>query len=295
MNVRNIADNDFRKLENAGSFAAILGKNIKKWTEKGYTRLSDCYVFETSGTPAGGICFCDDSAEELEILDFAVNNIASGDYAYLTKAISLAARPETKKIAYNLYNDTEQYKDLISLFVEAGFFVQQEKRAFTYEKSAEFIFDNILHFKNIDQVGEETFTSMVEEVTRNTLDSLMGDDANRLGADRAASEFVSSLKHIDFTPEWWQLGYINNEPVGLILSQRFDDKEGAINYIGVLPKLRGKGYGLHLIAEGTRVLLKSGITKIYADIDAANTPMKAALEKLGFNFKMEQVVLTKVV
>jgi len=79
--------------------------------------------------------------------------------------------------------------------------------------------------------------------------------------------------------------------IGLIIPQRLSEKVGAINYIGVLPEYRGHGYGLALLLEGTKILTESGIKKIYADIDIANKPLSSALEKLGYVFKMEEVVL----
>jgi|GEM_PF-4545408 len=39
--------------------------------------------------------------------------------------------------------------------------------------------------------------------------------------------------------------------------------------------------------------MENDITKIYADIDIANKPMATALEKIGYTFQMEEVVLTK--
>jgi len=50
-------------------------------------------------------------------------------------------------------------------------------------------------------------------------------------------------------------------PIGLIIPQCFNEKEGVINYIGVLPEYRGNGYGLNLLSEGTRILTENGIKK----------------------------------
>jgi ribosomal protein S18 acetylase RimI-like enzyme len=292
MIVRPYLHDDLFKLEQAGGFAHLYGQNIQRWINDEYIKISDCYVFESEEKLIGGVCFYDYIEEEREILDFALIDIVSNAYELLVQAINLALKPKTSKISYNLYNDTEQYLDIKNLFHNAGFIVEQEKLRYIYEKSGFLTYNSKLKYKNLLEIGEDLFTEMVERVTVNTLDKLMEKDAIRLGSQQAAQEFVNGLKEIDFNKDWWQLGYDGDILIGLIISQRFNEKVGAINYIGVLPEYRGRSYGLDLLSEGTRILNKNGIEKIYADIDIANKPLATSLEKLGYIFKMEEVVLT---
>ena len=291
MNTRPIKHQDYTRLKKAGGHAHNYGKLVKRWLEKGYIEEPDCYVFERGSTLIGGVCFCDDTAEERQILDFAMVDIIPDGHEYLTDAVRQDARPNTRKISYNLYNDTAQYADIQQLFCKAGFIVAQEKHRYTYEGATFVAPLHDLQFKTLAEVGEEQYIRMVESVTDRTLDQLMADDAARLSSWRAAKEYVDGLKEIDFNPEWWKLGYINDTPVGLILPQRFNETEGTINYVGVLPEHRGKGYGLVLLAEGTRILVENGMKKIYADIDATNKPLAAQLKRLGYVFQMDEVVL----
>ncbi|MCL2558349.1 MAG: GNAT family N-acetyltransferase [Treponema sp.] len=293
MDVRPIAGKDYQALDQAGGYAKLFGKNIAKWTRDGYVKECDCYVFAEEENPIGGLCFADDSEEERQILDFALIRMDEEGSALLERAVKLGAKPATRKFSYNLYDDTDQFADILSLFLNAGFVVAQEKMRYVRENPLPLDYPGPLRFRNIAETGEEAFVRMVEMVTRGTLDSLMARDAERLGSRRAAREYVESLKEIDFNPHWWRVGYLDGNPVGLILPQRFSANEGAINYVGTLPEARGRGYGLHLLAEGTRILCENGITKIYADIDVANKPLAASLELLGYAFKMEEAVLTK--
>ena len=119
----------------------------------------------------------------------------------------------------------------------------------------------------------------------------MADDAARLGGDRAALEYVGSMKELDFNADWWRLGYCGGELAGLVLPQKLGDTIGAINYIGVLPGFRGHSCGSMLIAEGTRILHENGMREIIADIDTMNYPMAAALERVGYVFRMDESVL----
>jgi ribosomal protein S18 acetylase RimI-like enzyme len=289
--VRQFLYNDLFMLEQIGGFAHQYGRNIQRWINNEYITESDCYVFDTGETLLGGVCFCDDTDEEREILDFALTDIIPNGNELLTQAVYHAVKPKTRKISYNLYNDTEQYLDIKNLFQKAGFAVEQEKMRYIYENTDFISGNNKLHFKTVAEVGEDLFTDIVERVTVNTLDQLMATDAARLGSSRAAREYVNGLKTIDYNTDWWRLGYIDDLLIGLIIPQRLSEETGAINYIGVLPEYRGHGYGLALLLEGTRILTESGVKKIYADIDIANKPLSSALEKLGYVFKMEEVVL----
>jgi ribosomal protein S18 acetylase RimI-like enzyme len=81
------------------------------------------------------------------------------------------------------------------------------------------------------------------------------------------------------------------ELVGLVVPQKFSENRGAINYIGVTPFQRGKGYVNGLLLEGSRLMIEDGIENLIADIDVQNYPLKKALGLLGYQFKCSQVVL----
>ena len=348
MNIRTIEDTDYERLESAGGYLRQYGANIRRWIEKGYITPDDCYLFEaagkssraamdeSSGEVAGGVCFSDDTAEAREILDFALADVKTpGAAQILKKAAYMAAKPGTKTIGYNLYNDTGQYHDILELFRQAGFEIAQEKLSYSYERAHPPARADGLVFRSVAEVGEECFIDAVRDVTVGTLDKLMADDAHRLGGDKAAREYVESLKEIDFNPDWWRLGYrslsdhgpsdpgdhvpsspsgpgdhvpsgtsprhrshglSDHDPndqqlVGLIIPQELGEAIGGINYVGVLPQHRGHGYGAMLLTEGTCILHDNGMRKIIADIDAANHPLAAALEQVGYTFSMEESVL----
>ena len=291
MTVRPISPPDYPLLAQSGGYASQYGKNIQRWLDKGYVEAPDCYVFEAGGALIGGVCFCDDTETDREILDFAINEIGPDAYQYLKLAAGYAAKPQTRKISYNLYNDTEQYADIVKIFHQCGFTTYQEKLRYEYQGPPP-PSPAVLNFKPVSEVGEAAFTAMVEGVTVGIMDKIIAEDAARLGGQKAAQEYVDGLKKMDFNPNWWCLGYAGDEAVGLILPQKFSDDIGAINYVGVLPKHRGKGYGVPLLAEGTRMLIESGVKKVIADIDVENKPMINAFESVGYAFRMEEVVLT---
>jgi len=293
MDIKKVVDSDHRRLEAAGEYVKKYGRNILRWTENGLIREDDCYIFVNGDEVAGGVCFGDDTAEEREIYDFAVAETSDPDWPKaLQKAVLSAAKPQTKSIGYNLYDDTEQYGEILSIFLRAGFRIVQTKKSYTYECSEPPQADGTLNYRSVTEVGEEAFVSVVRDVTVGTLDKLMAVEAKRVGGDRAAREYVDSLKELDYNPDWWRLGYCGDKLIGLVLPQKFDDVNGGINYIGVLPEFRGNGYGEKLLAEGTRILLENGVRKIFADIDATNHPLASALEQTGYIFSSDESVLT---
>jgi len=293
MDIRTITVDDYRLLDSAGGYLRQYGRNVQSWIDKGFIDKEGCFVFAAGGAVIGGVCFTDDTPRNRIILDFALTNAEIPNGApVLRKAIFLAANADTKTISYDLYNDTEQYEDILNLFLQAGFFVSQAKKSYRYEQPEPPQAIAALTFRSVAEVGEEMFINTFKEATFGTLDKLMADDVARLGGDRAARVYVDSVKSLDYHADWWMLGYYRDELVGMVLPQRFDDSIGVINYIGVLPRYRGHGYGAMLITEGTRLLYQNGIKKIIADIDVANAPMAAALERVGYVIRLTESVLS---
>jgi len=78
------------------------------------------------------------------------------------------------------------------------------------------------------------------------------------------------------------LAYSRGVFVGLVIPQLFKEQTGAINYIGVDPKQRGKGYVYDLLDKGIVSLFERKVQSILADIDELNFPMEKSLIKTGF-------------
>ena len=55
-----------------------------------------------------------------------------------------------------------------------------------------------------------------------------------------------------------------------------------INFIGVVPEHRGRGYVDDLLAEGTAALHAAGAERVRADTDTRNLPMALAFRRAGY-------------
>jgi RimJ/RimL family protein N-acetyltransferase len=63
-----------------------------------------------------------------------------------------------------------------------------------------------------------------------------------------------------------------------------------IGYLGVVPEMRGHGYGHDLLAEATRIHQQEGARIIRADTDVTNAPMAAAFERTRYrNFAVRLI------
>ena len=114
----------------------------------------------------------------------------------------------------------------------------------------------------------------------------------RIGVAAAVQEVYDLLpKYFDRQPSWWRIAKsVDGRPVGFVLPVTFkedrywkDDKpQGTIFYMGVLPEFRGRGYGLELVHEATRMFLSAGCWRIFCDTGTDNVPMVSAFRQAGY-------------
>jgi ribosomal protein S18 acetylase RimI-like enzyme len=124
-------------------------------------------------------------------------------------------------------------------------------------------------------------------VTEGTLDRDDQADIATHGLDAAGAKYMTVLRDIEFLPDQWQLGFLpDGKLCGLVVPQLIDvENEGVINYIGVVPELRGFGYGFDLLMKGTALLQQRGLKKVVAETDVENRPLHAELEQAGYVHK----------
>jgi ribosomal protein S18 acetylase RimI-like enzyme len=69
--------------------------------------------------------------------------------------------------------------------------------------------------------------------------------------------------------------------VGTVMAG-YDGHRGAINYVGVDPELRRRGYGRRLMAAAEELLRQRGCPKINLHVRTSNTGVIAFYERLGY-------------
>jgi ribosomal protein S18 acetylase RimI-like enzyme len=112
------------------------------------------------------------------------------------------------------------------------------------------------------------------------------------GAARAARELLAvDTDYFETRDGWWRVARdADGQMVGFVLPVLFrqaarwqgERPEGTIYYMGVLPACRGRGHGLRLLAEATRVFIAARCWRIFCDTGTANTPMVQAFRSAGY-------------
>ncbi|MCD6322722.1 MAG: GNAT family acetyltransferase [Clostridiales bacterium] len=92
----------------------------------------------------------------------------------------------------------------------------------------------------------------------------------------------------NFQPELFLVGEIDDKIMATIMLG-FEGRRGWINYLCILPRYQGMGYGSELVQHGMEVLRNLGAPKINLLIRPTNTKVKAFYKKLGF--EIEDAVL----
>ena len=279
---------------NAGEHNSF-ARNVDKWIEHGQTRLDLCFAMIENNAIVGGIAFSTDVSEPIALLDLS---LSSNSFHLGAELINRSIKSlSLRSVRYHLYNDSELYSRYRQCFVDAGFVAVQEKLSYRFTRGSMTSDESGIVYHSFAEVGEKAFIDAVATVTQQTLDRADSAAAAMYGENKAAEILIRDLKELDFQPGIWMLAYLCGKFIGLVIPTNFGDsydgKLGSINYIGVPPTERGKGYVDILLAKGTQLLILQGVTTIIADIDELNYPMKDALERSGYIFDCEEVVLEK--
>ncbi len=300
MKVRTIQLEDVKQFEQIGTESnskPVL--NLQQWLDSGRTTLEWCFVIEGEGKFLGRIIYgvfeeqpYDLKIWQLKIADTEYDFVKVGN-KLLADSIEELKFKGFKTVEYHLYSTASvTFETYQSLFKEQGFYIVQEKKSFEAKQVRYIETAKRLHYKPLQEVGEGEFVDAIEMVTEGTLDREDLSSIISHGSKQAARLYFELLKEIEFNETWWRMAYnTKGEFVGLIVPQKFNENRGAINYIGVVPNQRGKGYVNDLLWEGSRLMMEDGIQSMIADIDVKNHPLEKALELLGFKYKGLELVL----
>jgi ribosomal protein S18 acetylase RimI-like enzyme len=147
--------------------------------------------------------------------------------------------------------------------------------------------------EGISWITSDTDARFVDVVAKSLAASLDTSDlavVRSLGATTAAQTLLESAPkwQVSRETDWWRLLCYQGDPVGFILPVTFDRTvraglpEGTIFHTGVIPGLRGRGFGRLLLREAVRILMDGGVQRIFCDTDETNAPMIHLFESEGW-------------
>lgn len=145
---------------------------------------------------------------------------------------------------------------------------------------------------SFEAASDETLRPVIGAVMATSMDDSDRYNVPRVGIEAAVQEVYELLpQYFERQAGWWRIGKDDRgQPVGFVLPVIFKEQrsrkdgrpEGTILYMGVLPEFRGRGYGLELVHEATRVFLSAGCWRIFCDTGTDNAPMIRAFRLAGY-------------
>jgi ribosomal protein S18 acetylase RimI-like enzyme len=138
--------------------------------------------------------------------------------------------------------------------------------------------------------ADKRFVDVVAKSLETSLDTSDKAAVRSMGSAIAARTLLESAPKWQCSREvdWWRLLCYRSEPVGFVLPVTFDVTvragmaEGTIFHTGVIPELRGRGFGRLLLREAVQILMDSGVRRIFCDTDETNAPMIHLFESEGW-------------
>jgi ribosomal protein S18 acetylase RimI-like enzyme len=141
------------------------------------------------------------------------------------------------------------------------------------------------------EADNEAFLAVFKKIAMGSLDMTTRRGVDAVGIDAQVREEMDVYLSMPGDREWWRLAYTpEGELAGLAIPSA-NAGGHVVGYLGVVPKMRGRGYVDDLLSEITRILVDAGARRIVADTDTTNVPMARAFERAGYrNFAIRMVL-----
>ena len=175
----------------------------------------------------------------------------------------------------------------VELLRSVGFTFRRETGRFELRGEETPVVSGRLSFRTLEEVGDDAFVDAMRIVSEGTLDREIREERERLGPQGAARGFFEDARMVAHDPSWWRLAYAPDEQlVGLVMPAAAPAFL-TVFYVGVVPRMRGRGYIDDLLAAGTATLLEArgreeNEKPLQADTDVANAPMADAFVRAGW-------------
>ncbi|MFH1332788.1 MAG: GNAT family N-acetyltransferase [archaeon] len=210
----------------------------------------------------------------LVIADFSFLN--QFNLSSLSKSIDLIIlNNPSVEIELTLKSDMQDFKETIKMLEEKNFHESYSKKVYL-KKLEPGSQTNQLHFKTIKKVGKEMFFSIFSKCIMSTEDLDLQEDKNDL------KQSFQNLRNININ-EWNFLAYNGKEVIGVLILNEYKNYF-SINYLGILPEFRNKGYAKYLMQKSEEEFYKKNKDKKWLGSTAENNQaMQRIFKKYGFS------------
>lgn len=275
---------EINKVTSMSSSSPEQNQYLKQAIQHGEIKLEDCYILEHNHKIVGRAIIMYDCYLGL----YTLENIGQ-EYANEFLANILKKYPN-KEFQTDLYSDKKNYEIVYASLLANGFKDLIHKESYTINVSP--VHENSsLAFKSVEPTDEKLLVDLFVQAVKDNKDSTILKEIKEKGLYDGSRDFFLELKEIDFQRDLWVIAYYKNEPIGFIIVQQFAENEaGSIGYIGVVPKYRGNNFSQDLLLKAINISHNRKITKLIADIDVGNYPMRNNLLNCGFTLDCTETV-----
>lgn len=96
--------------------------------------------------------------------------------------------------------------------------------------------------------------------------------------------------------DWWFIASHAGQDVGcLLLADHRPAKHAELVYMGLIPEMRGRGWGVHLALQAQQIAATSGAEHLVLSVDAANLPALRHYQAAGFHFWEQRSIVVKAI
>ena len=88
-------------------------------------------------------------------------------------------------------------------------------------------------------------------------------------------------RKLEIQPEMFLVGTLNREIVATAMAG-YEGHRGWVNYLGVAPDHRGRGYGRAIMSEVEKLLAEAGCPKVNVQVRGTNSAAVGFYERLGY-------------
>jgi ribosomal protein S18 acetylase RimI-like enzyme len=94
--------------------------------------------------------------------------------------------------------------------------------------------------------------------------------------------------------DWWFIVRHQGRDVGcLILADHHPSLHAELVYMGLIPEVRGRGWGVYLAQEARRLAAQTPAQQLVLSVDSSNTPALRHYQSAGFRFWEQRTILIK--
>ena len=118
-------------------------------------------------------------------------------------------------------------------------------------------------------------------------------DFPELNGVRTPDEVLAGYQADGFDPDRWWIGFVDAQAVGVLLVNPTPDWGGwEVEYVGVIPEARRRGYASELVRLALIEAKAAGVPYVSLAVDARNQPARELYRRLGFEpFDRREVFL----